>query len=108
MLEITVPGAEWYDERTELFCYTKETTLRLEHSLISLSKWESKWNVPFYADEPAKTPEMMTDYTRVRRLTGCKTGIWIGAGGYYKKASLGCDFVQDKKCCVPFAVYGLL
>ena len=69
MLEITVPGAEWYDERTELFCYTKETTLRLEHSLISLSKWESKWNVPFYADEPAKTQAMMTDYIRCMTVT---------------------------------------
>ena len=47
MLHITVPQTEWFKEETLEFLYTKETSLTLEHSLISLSKWESKWKKPF-------------------------------------------------------------
>ena len=44
MLEITIPGEEIWDERREEFIQTKDAVLRLEHSLLSLSKWESKWH----------------------------------------------------------------
>lgn len=64
MLKIEVPGRERWDEKNQLFQYDKPVTLRLEHSLVSLSKWESKWNVPFYADQPEKTEEQMRDYIR--------------------------------------------
>ena len=47
MLTIIVPASEIYDEAKNEFVYTKETTLRLEHSLVSISKWESKWKKPF-------------------------------------------------------------
>ena len=47
MLEIIVPGREDWDERTNEFVYEKPTLLRLEHSLLSLSKWESKWHKPW-------------------------------------------------------------
>ena len=47
MLQIHVKGREFYDERTNTFVSIKPTTLRLEHSLISVSKWESKWHKPF-------------------------------------------------------------
>lgn len=47
MLKITVPAAEFWDEIHEEFVYKKEQALQLEHSLVSLSKWESKWNKAF-------------------------------------------------------------
>lgn len=48
MLQITIPAREVaYDEVKNEFCYTKEWTLQLEHSLVSISKWESKWHKPF-------------------------------------------------------------
>ena len=47
MLKITIPGQELWDEGKEEFVNTKGTTLQLEHSLVSLSKWESKWHKPF-------------------------------------------------------------
>lgn len=48
MLQIVVPiGREMYDEAKNEFIYPEERILQLEHSLISLSKWESKWNKPF-------------------------------------------------------------
>lgn len=47
MLEIHIPAHEYWDARKEEFFTTKETTLRLEHSLISLSKWEQKYKRPY-------------------------------------------------------------
>ena len=68
MLKIEVPGQEWWDEGKAEFCYIEPVTLQLEHSLISLSKWESKWKVPFYGPEP-KTEEQMRDYVRCMTVT---------------------------------------
>ena len=51
MLQIIVPATEQWDEIKQEFVYTKETTLQLEHSLVSLSKWESKWCKPFLSKE---------------------------------------------------------
>lgn len=62
LLQITIPKGEYWDEVHERFFYTKEVTLRLEHSLISISKWESKWCVPFNSTN--KTGEQAIDYVR--------------------------------------------
>lgn len=68
MLQITVPGIELWDEEKEEFSYTKSQTLKLEHSLVSLSKWESKWNKVFLSKEE-KTLEETIDYVRCMTLT---------------------------------------
>lgn len=68
MLQITIPKGELWDEKNERFVYTKEQTLQLEHSLVSLSKWESKWCKPFISREP-RTPEETIDYIRCMTLT---------------------------------------
>jgi len=47
MLTITIPEIEIYNDKLNLFTKFKEHTLQLEHSLIAISKWESKWNKPF-------------------------------------------------------------
>ena len=44
MLELVIPETEQYDEANDRFITTKKQVLRLEHSLVSLSKWESKWH----------------------------------------------------------------
>ena len=67
MLQIKVPASEKYDESKNEFIYTKETTLKLEHSLLSISKWEAKWNVPFL-DNREKSREEMIDYIRCMTL----------------------------------------
>lgn len=66
MLPIHIPRGEFWDERSERFVYTKETTLKLEHSLISISKWEAKWGLPFFDTE--KTEEQSLDYIRCMTL----------------------------------------
>lgn len=74
MLLITVPATEpveMYNEETNEFFYTKaekEQTLQLEHSLLSLSKWESKWCKIFFSKEE-KTHEETIDYIRCMVIT---------------------------------------
>ncbi len=68
MLEITIPATELWDESTEEFITAKEQTLRLEHSLVSLSKWESKWCKPFLS-KTNKTNEEIIDYVKCMTLT---------------------------------------
>lgn len=47
MLNIVIPSVELWDEKNEQFIHTKERKLQLEHSLVSVAKWEAKWNKPF-------------------------------------------------------------
>lgn len=68
MLEITIPATEAWDEINQEFITTEEQTLELEHSLVSLSKWESKWRKPFLSKEP-KTQEESLDYIKCMTLT---------------------------------------
>lgn len=68
MLTITIPGQELFDEKTETFVYTKDIALVLEHSLVSLSKWESRWKKPFLTKEN-KTREETLDYIRQMTIT---------------------------------------
>ena len=68
MLQITVPKREAWDEGTEQFVSIPETTICLEHSLISISKWESKWHTPFLGKDK-KTIEQITDYVRCMTIT---------------------------------------
>lgn len=70
MLQITVPATELFDEDTNTFINVKETCLKLEHSLLSISKWESRWCKPFLAKdkEDKRTPKEMLDYIRCMTL----------------------------------------
>ena len=61
MLSLTLPETEYYDESKNEFVTLSKQTVSLEHSLISVSKWESKWKKPFLTDEP-KTYEELLDY----------------------------------------------
>jgi hypothetical protein len=67
MLEIKVEDRELFDENTERFYYVKGAILKLEHSLISVSKWESKWKKPFL-DSKEKSNEELIDYIRCMTL----------------------------------------
>ena len=68
MLRITIPAVEQWDEAKQEFIYTKEQTLSLEHSLVSLSKWESKWCKAFLTKDE-KTFEETLDYIKCMTLT---------------------------------------
>lgn len=70
MLKLTIPACpEQYDEVNNVFiAATKEQTLSLEHSLVSLSKWEAKWHKAYLGKEE-KTMEEFIDYVRCMTLT---------------------------------------
>lgn len=68
MLTVTIPAAELYDESTSKFIVTRQTELQLEHSLVSLAKWESKWKKSFLS-EKSKTAEETLDYIRCMTIT---------------------------------------
>lgn len=63
MLQLNIPEVEYFDERTNEFIEVKAHTLLLEHSLLSISKWEAKWCKPFLGKED-KTQEETMDYIR--------------------------------------------
>lgn len=68
MLEITIPETEYFDDENQCFITMHEQKLRLEHSLVSLAKWESKWHKPFLRKK-SFTWEETIDYVRCMTIT---------------------------------------
>lgn len=68
MFQLSIPGAEYWDEQKQEFVYKKPVVLQLEHSLVSLSKWESKWNKAFLS-KGEKTNEETLDYIKCMTIT---------------------------------------
>ena len=60
MLEITIPEQTKFNEETNEFVQIKETTLKLEHSLLSIKKWEAKWHVPFLGKKEKTLEEYLS------------------------------------------------
>ena len=69
MLRVFIPGMEFWDEKREEFVITSPVTLQLEHSLVSLSKWEAKWKKPFLDRKQPKSQEETIDYIRCMTVT---------------------------------------
>lgn len=67
MLQITLPVELW-DEGKQEFVYLPGQTLEMEHSLASLSKWESKMGKPFLSKD-AKTYKESLEYLKCMMLT---------------------------------------
>ena len=96
MLSIPIEATELFNELTGEFVTLKPVTLKLEHSLISISKWEAKWHKPFSNSE--KTAEEMRDYIRCMTLNGdngviLTTRRWVDKSlwkfGYYIRITAG-------------------
>lgn len=69
MLKITIPDGEFYDEKNNRFITVKGQTISLEHSLVSISKWEQKWKKPFLHNVRNRTYEESLDYIRCMTIT---------------------------------------
>ena len=68
MLTIIVPSTELYDEKNNEFILVKEQTIVLEHSLVSIAKWESKWKKSYLSSND-KTYEETLDYIKCMTIT---------------------------------------
>ena len=70
-LKVTIPEREFFNERTSEFVYLKSQTLVLEHSLVSISKWEAKWRKSFLSrnKNDKLTVDELIDYIKCMTLT---------------------------------------
>lgn len=70
VLEIAILIQEYYDEKTCKFNKVIPKTIKFEHSLLSISKWESKWERPFLSKKDGiKTYAEMLDYFKCMTVT---------------------------------------
>jgi hypothetical protein len=67
MLKVTIPGIESWDTENQVFVYTDAVELELEHSLVSLSKWEEEFEKPFLSPDPKSDAETI-GYIRAMTL----------------------------------------
>lgn len=68
MLTIAIKGGRCLNRLTSEIISCKPTTISLEHSLVSISKWEAKWHKPFLSKDP-KTDEQILDYVKCMTIT---------------------------------------
>ena len=57
VLDLYVPGKEFWNSELQEFIYTKDITLHLKHSLISLTRWEQHYKRRFLDDGPKNEEE---------------------------------------------------
>ncbi len=67
-LTVTIPDKELFDAKTGHFITIRGRSIVLEHSLLSVVKWESKWHKTYF-DKVQKTPEESVDYIRCMCIT---------------------------------------
>lgn len=104
MLKIIVPESEVYNEETNEFLYVKETVLCLEHSLVSISKWESKWKKPFLGSDQ-KSAEEVLDYVKCMTITQNVPEIVYHCLSDDNKKEIG-DYIQDEHTATWFNEQG--
>ena len=78
MLQLLIPKTELFDESTQTFIMVNETVLKLEHSLLSISKWESKWCKRFLlnkGEEPHSSAEIL-DYIRCMTINSVSKNVY--------------------------------
>ena len=70
MLSIYIPPVNGWNEKTEEFVSFPGKKLQLEHSLVSIAKWEAIWNKPFLpAVKTPKTYEETLSYIKCMTIT---------------------------------------
>ena len=101
MLSIHIKARELFDERTSEFITVKGGTLKLEHSLVSISKWESKWKIPFLSKKP-KTMEQIDDYIRCMSVNGDPDPNLIASISTKDKNRI-IDYIDEKQTATWFS-----
>lgn len=100
MLEIVIPPGEMWDEANEVFVgFSDPVTLQLEHSLYSLSKWESKYKKPFLSDTE-KTRDEVVYYIKCMTLN--KVDNLVYSFITQKDISRVTDYIQETMTATTF------
>lgn len=94
MLRLTIKEKEFFNNETQEFLYIKETTISLEHSLVSVSKWESKWKKPYLSNK-LMTREETIDYIRCMTITQNVNPLVYEAIGNDEIKAVQ-DYIDDK------------
>lgn len=101
MISIVIPSRELYDEVNNEFKYSKEVSLQLEHSLISISLWESKWHKPYLSNQQNRTIEETIDYIRCMTLNkGVDPNVYYNIGDKEYKQIL--DYIENPMTATTF------
>ena len=102
MLSIHIKERELFDERTSEFITVNGGTLKLEHSLVSISKWESKWKIPFLSKEK-KTKDQIDDYIRCMSVNGDPDLNIIASISSEDKNRI-IDYIEEKQTATRFSI----
>ena len=99
-ISISIPERELFDQKTRMFIHVKSRTIELEHSLLSISKWESKWHKPYLSKEK-KTKEETIDYIRCMCITRDvpEKAFYALDGASFKKIA---DYIADPMTATTF------
>jgi len=100
MLKLIVHGTEYFNEETETFEVVESIELELEHSLISLSKWESKFQRPFLTQD-SKTTEEILSYIEAMILTPNFPGGIIDKLNQQNLNEIN-DYIESKQSATTF------
>ena len=96
MLELPVPERELWDEKNEVFHHIGAHRLKLEHSLASISRWESKWQKPFLKSLPEMPFAELVDYVRCMTLSDdTPEDAYLGIGAEELRTIL--CYINDKR-----------
>lgn len=93
MLELVIQETEFFNNSTNEFLTVPETTLKLEHSLHAISKWESKWGKPFLTKDK-KTDVEVRDYVKCMLTEKTPYSDLIIANLNYEQESLIADYIE--------------
>lgn len=100
MLKITVPPFELFDSQNNEFIQVKSQTLQLEHSLVSISKWEQKWHKPFLSRDEKTTDELL-DYIRCMTITqNVNPLVYVGIDNQIMNQII--DYIDDSNTATWF------
>lgn len=95
MLQIVIPGREFYNEKTEEFHETNPCTLVLEHSLLSVSKWESRMHKCFIDPFSEMTKDDTLEYIRCMIISPKEIDPYVFYGLNDKVIRSIFDYIND-------------
>lgn len=100
MLTIIVPAKEAWNDSTQEFVNTKEQKLCLEHSLVSLSKWEAKYHKPFIGNNE-KTQEEILYYIQCMTINQNVDPVVYSVLGEKELKQIN-DYISDSRTATWF------